>query len=423
MYKKCLIGIIIMQSLICTCAQLQDHVILWDASNWRFKEGQNEIYVNEGDNLIFICPPNRTFSQSLYWTNDSRVTIKCNRTLSIKVIKLLDCFGDNYATEFILKISKFHEISSLPVFHHELPIHFVAQSVICQNSNFRLSVRLASTHKTSSTDSVSNGSAIYIKKSNLTNHYEKSTTSNKSSYFHIKRKIAKFISNVSSTSHLNYEFTNSEQTTWKEYRFLILPATLAFFTLIGMQIVFCSFWLPISVINKFFKHFRPSKHLHKLKSQSNQKVKQNESNSLKVCKENSKIPNQSLCWGIPTQTSMNSCATHSMKESISNYNQFITSYNQLNDYKLINQNYQTDFHSQNYQFQLVIPQKSLKDNHDDYFNQINSKILCNCSYHQHQIIMELNEKQTNILPIFISSNMKLHGSYTTTQTISELIQK
>ncbi|CAH8479142.1 unnamed protein product [Schistosoma bovis] len=410
MCKKCLIGIIIMQSLISTCAQLQDHVILWDANNWRFKEGQNEINVNEGDNLIFICPPNRTFSQSLYWTNDSRVTIKCNRTLPIKVIKLLDCFGDNYATEFILKISRFHEISSLPVFHHELPIHFVAQSVICQNSNFRLSVKLASTHRTTSTDNVSNGSVTYIKKSNLTDHYEKSPTSNKSSYFHIKRKIAKFVSNLSSNSHLNHDFSSTDQTTWKEYRFLILPATLAFFTLIGMQIVFCSFWLPISVINKFFKHFRQCKRLQKLKSQSNQKIEQNETKTIIVCKENYQNQNQNLCWSIPTQRSMNSCTIYSMKKSFSNCNPYITSYNQSNDCKLINQNDQTNCHHENDQFQLLIPKKSLID-HYDYCNQTDlyesPNVLCNCSYHQHQqIIMKLNKNHTNILPIFISSNMK-----------------
>lgn len=54
-----------------------------------------------------------------------------------------------------------------------LCILFIAQSVICQNSNFRLSVKLASTHRTTSTDNVSNGSVTYIKKSNLTDHYEK----------------------------------------------------------------------------------------------------------------------------------------------------------------------------------------------------------------------------------------------------------
>ncbi|VDP51940.1 unnamed protein product [Schistosoma margrebowiei] len=377
---------------------------------FRFKEGQNEINVNEGDNLIFICPSNRTFSQSLYWTNDSRVTIKCNQTLPIKVIKLLDCFGDNYATEFLLKISRFHEISSLPVFHHELPIHFVAQSVICQNSNFRLSVKLASTHRTTSTDNVSNGSATHISKSNLTDHYEKSPTSNKSSYFHIKRKIAKFISNLSSTSHLNHEFTSTDKTTWKEYRFLILPATLAFFTLIGMQIVFCSFWLPISVINKFFKHFRQCKRLQKLKSQSNQKIKQNETKTIIVCKENYQDPNQNLCCSIPSQTSVNSCIIHPMNKSFSNCNPYITSYDQSNDCKLLNQSDQMNCHNENDQFQLLIPKKSLID-HYDYCNQTDlyehSNVLCNCSYHQHQqIIMKLNKNHTNILPIFISSNIK-----------------
>ncbi|CAH8457686.1 unnamed protein product [Schistosoma turkestanicum] len=418
MYKKCLIGIIVMHSVISCCAQFQDHVILWDASNWRFKEGHNEIIVIEGDNLIFVCPSNRTFSQSLYWTNDSRVTIKCNQTLPIKVTKLLDCFGDNYATEFILKVSRFHEISSLPVFHQKFPIHFLAQSVICQNSNFRLSVKLASTQTTTSTDTVSND---FVRNTKLTDHDEKSTTLNKSSYFLVKPKITKFITNVSSSSYLNHDFTSTQQTNWKEYRFLILPATLAVFTLVGMQIVICSFWLPISGINKFFKHFRKCKRLQNSESH-------HESKTLKVDNGNFKMTNQSLCWSKPTQTAVNYCTKHALKRSFSNCYQLTTSNNQSERCKLLHQSYQSDFNRQKNQFQDLILLKSLIDRQDYFDRNINQPVLhetsnvsCNCFHQQHQIIMQLNKNQTNIVPIFIPFNRKLHENFTSTQTISELV--
>ncbi|CAH8481427.1 unnamed protein product, partial [Heterobilharzia americana] len=68
MHKSCLMKITVVILIKFANAELQDHIILWDASNWRFKDNQNNVYVNEGDNLIFICPKNRTFSQNLYWT-------------------------------------------------------------------------------------------------------------------------------------------------------------------------------------------------------------------------------------------------------------------------------------------------------------------------------------------------------------------
>lgn len=60
-------------------------------------------------------------------TDDPRVQLKCNKTLPIKVIKLLDCFGNKSVTEFVLKVSRFPEIASLPSFHSEIPVYFVGE--------------------------------------------------------------------------------------------------------------------------------------------------------------------------------------------------------------------------------------------------------------------------------------------------------
>ncbi|KAH8854191.1 hypothetical protein KSF78_0001608 [Schistosoma japonicum] len=406
MYKECIIGIIIMQSFISTSTQFQDHIILWDASNWRFKEHQNEINVNEGDNLIFICPPNRTFSQSLYWTNDSRVTIKCNRTSPIKVIKLLDCFGDKYASEFILKVSRFHEISSLPVFHHNLPIYFVAQSVICQTSNFRLSVKLASAHMNKSTVTISSSSISHIRSFELIG--EKSTTSNTLSNLHDKSKIINSVSNASSTSYRNREFiTNSEHVNWKEYRILILPATLAFFTLIGMQIVICSFWLPISVVNKFFKHFRKCKHLHIVKTLSNIKDTQNNPKPLKITKLN-----QNLYLTIPVKASEDSCTKYTIKKSFSNINKLPTSHVQLNHSELQNYNCQPDFLYEKHPFQHSLILEPLHS-HYGYNESLNRSLMhenvnvsCSCFHQKHQINMQLSKNHTQIMPILVTPHLK-----------------
>ncbi|KAK4472745.1 hypothetical protein MN116_003969 [Schistosoma mekongi] len=421
MYKEWIIGIIIIQSFISPLIHYQDHIILWDASNWRFKEHQNEITVNEGDNLIFICPPNRTFSQSLYWTNDSRVTIKCNQTLPIKVIKLLDCFGDKYASEFILKVSRFHEISSLPVFHHNLPIHFVAQSVICQTSNFRLSVKLASAHINTSTDTISSSPIPHIQSPELLDKMP--TTSNTSSYLHEKVRIMNSVLNVSSTPHINRHFTtNSQHVNWKEYRFLLLPATLAFFTLIGMQIVICSFWLPISVVNKFFKHFRKCKHLRMIKTLSNIKDIQDNAKPLKVTKLN-----QNLYPTIPVKVTKDSCTKYTIKKSFSDINNLPTSHTQSNSGELLTYKHQHDFLHRKHQFQhSSIPEPRIS--HYDYNETVNrsimhenANVLCKCFHQQHQIGMQLSKNHTHTMPILVTSNIKSCKNYTSIQTNSEFI--
>lgn len=51
---------------------------------------------------------------------------------------------------------------------------------------------------------------------------------------------------------------HDESSDWNNYRFLLLPGSLALLTLIGMQIVVCTFWLPKSV--KRYFHCCGSKH-------------------------------------------------------------------------------------------------------------------------------------------------------------------
>ncbi|CAH8457669.1 unnamed protein product [Schistosoma turkestanicum] len=251
MQKTCLMEITMIILVEFTLANLQDHIILWDASNWRFKENRNDIYANEGDNLIFICPKNRTFSQNLYWTVDSRVQLKCNKTLPIKVIKLLDCFGNKSVQEFVLKVSRFPEIVSLPSFHPQIPVYFVAQSVICQQNNFRLSVKLVS------------GNMTNISYQNVTNEETQTTKHSRKSDVTSSSSISSQLKTIEIQNHLNdttdifwNQEYNTKQLNWIEYRFLLLPATLAFFTLISIQIVLCGFWFSNSITKKLINCFK-----------------------------------------------------------------------------------------------------------------------------------------------------------------------
>ncbi|CAH8476466.1 unnamed protein product [Heterobilharzia americana] len=257
MHKTDLMEITVIILIKITSAEHQDHVILWDASNWRFKGNRNQIYVNEGDNLIFICPSNRTFSQNLYWTDDHRVQLKCQETLQIKVVKLLDCFDNKSVKEFVLKVSQFPEIVSLPIFRHNSPIHFVAQSVICQQNNFRLSATLASDNTTYSSSAITDPSSSPSLKLN--------NELNRASSYNFTKGNINFPPN-SSSQYPNTDLYKPDGTDWKEYRFLLLPAILALFTLIGMQIVLCSFWLPNSIVDILLKCFSQCQHFTKHKT-------------------------------------------------------------------------------------------------------------------------------------------------------------
>ncbi|KAK4472778.1 hypothetical protein MN116_003998 [Schistosoma mekongi] len=264
MCEACLIKCILMILIKSTCAEHQDHVIYWDASHPRFKGNHNEIYVNDGDNLIFVCSQNLENVQNLYWTKDPRVQMKCNKTLQIKVIKLLDCFNKESLNEFILKVSRFSEITSLPNFDYNIPVHFIAHSVICQKNNFRLSFKLKGN---SINDNMSNSPTFDVlmlstSKSQLIDHHNESVLNlNKSKLlYHLKSRVVAH----SSTMWLNHTLTSEKQVNWKVYEFLLLPAIFAFLTLIGMQIILCSFWLPNSIVTKFIKCFQKCKGLYNI---------------------------------------------------------------------------------------------------------------------------------------------------------------
>ncbi|CAH8830040.1 unnamed protein product [Trichobilharzia szidati] len=315
-----------------------------------FKESQNELYVNEGDNLIFICPRNRTFSQNIFWTDDPRVLMKCNETLPIKVIKLLDCFGNDSIRDFVLKVSQFPEIASLPSFHYDTPVHFVAQSVICHNNNFRLSVRLSPPTITGVGDRPSNHFQPKIR-SRLFNYSRKSSSNlNSALYDQIQNEQEGWKQNLSSSTYRTPRSNGKERWAWTEYRFLLLPATLAFFTLVGMQIVLCGFWLSSSFTNKFQNCFNKSKHIKRPQPGSNHKETENELQS-PFFYTPGYIPDgeKCLCWSVASLTNSSS-VIYTMKNNYSNSTHF-NYRSQSSNYDHHNHYCCNNYQSQNYQYQ------------------------------------------------------------------------
>ncbi|CAH8479109.1 unnamed protein product [Schistosoma bovis] len=392
-----------------TSAELKDHIILWDASNWRFKENQNDIYATEGDNLIFICPKNRTFSQNLYWTDDPRVQLKCNKTLPIKVIKLLDCFGNKSVTEFVLKVSRFPEIASLPSFHSEIPVYFVAQSVICQQNNFRLSVKLVSGDK-----------------KDITNHIvttEEMQTKKHSRKFDLFSNTS--ISPQLKTTQIHYPLNDSSNLFWnQEYKVLLLPATLAFFTLISIQIILCGLWFSNSITQKLMKCFKKHKYKHhNVQLQTNDIYKNyqidkdlNRSHSIQSNDKTTKLP----ILNYETKSNVNLCCQSKPSLLINKYNlnNIEKQQNYLNSHWLIHFNqFDNDisfykFNDQQSEPNVFRSNKSEKLLFNFQKNLIHqtipdtSTILCNC-INQSNNNMKLRPNQELLIPVSIYLNKNI----------------
>ncbi|CAI2723325.1 unnamed protein product [Schistosoma spindalis] len=395
-----------------TSAELKDHIILWDASNWRFKENQNDIYATEGDNLIFICPKNRTFSQNLYWTDDPRVKLKCNKTLPIKVIKLLDCFGNKSVTEFVLKVSRFPEIASLPSFHSEIPVYFVAQSVICQQNNFRLSVKLVSGNKTVITNHIVTTKEMQTKK-----HSRKvDLFSNTSISPQLKKTQIQHYLNNSTNILWAQEYNTKQKLNWIEYRLLLLPATLAFFTLIGIQIVLCGFWFSNSITQKLIRCFKKYKYKHNLKLQTNNMYNNkqierqlNKYNTIQSNYDIHKLP-------IPkyeTKSNINSCYKSKTSLLINKYNlknkekqqnyinsNWLIHFNQLDNYVSL-------YKFNDYQYKQNNMEKLMNLQNTLIYQNIpdTSTILCNCINQSNHIKPIPNQELLIPVSIYLNKNI------------------
>nr|CAH8827712.1 unnamed protein product [Trichobilharzia regenti] len=364
MLKACIVDITFLTFHTFVWATLQDHLILWDASNWRFQRNQNEMYVNEGDNLIFICPTNRTFSQNLFWTSDSRVQLECEETTPIKVVKLLDCFGDDSASEFVLKVSRFPEIVSLPSFQHNIPVHFVAQSVVCQKNNFRLSVKLAAENMATNPNVTSPVSIAPAEKSQSTSHSKK---------------------------YIDHEVVSVKNPRWLEYRFLLLSGILAFSTLIGMQIVLCSFWLPNSVTNRILNCLRKCKQIPKTTTYTNQIITDKNKEDARSANsnyemyalkgvDNSRTKRECLLWNPSNKSLEFSNINKTFVQACSTSNCFSIPYYQTYNCVIAYKYQQSNLNAQNFHYDksLLANTSSNRTSSGKSFSTNNSIVLFNC---------------------------------------------
>ncbi|KAH8854194.1 hypothetical protein KSF78_0001609 [Schistosoma japonicum] len=329
--------------------------------------------------------------------------------MPIKVIKLLDCYGNKSVTEFILKVSRFPEIVSLPSFHPEIPVYFVAQSVICQQNNFRLSVKLMSDNMTNIIEQkVNSNEKQTMKHSSKFELFPNASTSSETKTITIQNGL-----NNSLNIFWNPTHSMKEQLGWNEYRFLLVPATLAFFALIGMQVVLCGFWFSNSISNKLIKCFKKCKCKHDLQLKvnhifDNQKAikRLNESNESMQLKGRFpiscyKTQSNHSCW----QTSQIQLSTEYKQQKCTHFN-WLLHYNQSHNYtplyKLNNFEHQ---HIESHLLMSTNPDKlsNIKVSLTNQTIPDTSTVLCNCINQSTNV--DFMQNQDLYIPVYLNPNI------------------
>ncbi|CAH8443446.1 unnamed protein product [Schistosoma mattheei] len=361
-----------------------------DDMNW-VQRKSNDIYATEGDNLIFICPKNRTFSQNLYWTDDPRVQLKCNKTLPIKVIKLLDCFGNKnrITTKFSFRNSCLFRSSVLSGNNTDITNHNVTTEEMQTKKHSR------------KFDLFSNTSISPQLKSTQI-HYPL---------------------NDSSNLFWNQEYNTKQKLNWIEYKILLLPATLAFFTLIIIQIILCGLWFSNSIIQKLMKCFKKHKYKHyNLQLQTNDIYKNyqidkdlNRSHSIQSNDKPYKLPilkyetksNVNLCCQSKTSLHINKYNLNNIEKQQNSINSnWLIHFNQFNNdvsfYKFNNQQSELNV------FRSNKPEKLLFNFQRNLIHQTipdTSTILCNCINQSNN--MKLRSNQELLIPVSIYLNKNI----------------
>ncbi|CAH8481443.1 unnamed protein product [Heterobilharzia americana] len=351
------------------------------------------------------------------------------RNIAYQVIKLLDCFGNNSVREFVLKVSRFPEIASLPSFHYNFPVHFVAQSVICQNNNFRLSVKLAVTSMTANSENLNKQLQFGIDEQ-ARNHSRKSVSGLNTSFSnHLQNEQKSVAENASSSIRRNHEFISKERIVWNEYQFLLLPAALAFLTLIGMQIVLCGFWLSNSITSKFIQWFGRCGHSKKLRPEISHKNtrrklvglnRKNEAEeSRKLCELSSAkytmSGKQCFCWVTPAPLSKNNSQVMcTIKQNYANAN-CLSNLSPLKDYdninQILNQKPYDSCHRKHHCYQSPLSLKYLAKSNElkrCSFTQAipdTSTVLCNHLYHSADVTSIASQRY--IVPLSVYPNLQI----------------
>ncbi|CAI2738271.1 unnamed protein product [Dicrocoelium dendriticum] len=129
-----------------------------------------------------------------------------------------------------LDFAKFDELCFINI-PFGLPL---GQSQLCRQMNFKLISRLASDTQRSESSKCGNNEDYANSGTILGNVSQQNQAQEPNLH--------------STDAHLRHEM-------WRSYRFLLLPGSLALLTLIGMQIVICSFWIPRSCTHQLKNPF------------------------------------------------------------------------------------------------------------------------------------------------------------------------
>ncbi|CAH8448700.1 unnamed protein product [Schistosoma intercalatum] len=223
MKKDLLWKFILLFCLKMNYSMFQDHIIMWDIDNKLFSSNITMFRVKEGDNIVFICPSDVRRSQKLFWTMSKETYDDCGAPSSSQTVKLLDCSQSPKNTEFILKVAQFSEIPYSPHFRENDFVYFLGQHDLCSIYNLRIAVKL-------------------VPAKSVNNNQELSTSTHKLNNF-VNDKDSSPNTVTSDTYKLNPHRTET-LSAWTRYRFLLIPGSLGFLTLIGIQAVICALWHP-----------------------------------------------------------------------------------------------------------------------------------------------------------------------------------
>ncbi|KAK4472713.1 hypothetical protein MN116_003940 [Schistosoma mekongi] len=227
MKKELLWKFILFFCLKMNYSMFQDHIITWDINNKLFSSNATMFKVNEGDNIVFICSSDVRRNQKLFWTMSRKTYDDCGASSSSQTVKLLDCSQSPKNSEFILKVSQFSEIPYSPHFRENDYVYFLGQHDLCSIYNLRIAAKLVSEKHVNNNNDDKELSTSAPKLNAYTTN-DKGTTSN-------------II--ISDTYKLNPHRADTVSA-WTRYRFLLIPGSLGFLTLIGIQAVICALWHP-----------------------------------------------------------------------------------------------------------------------------------------------------------------------------------
>lgn len=252
----------------------------------------------------------------------------------------------------------------------------------------------------------------------------------KSVFFSFYYSLVDLFSNTSispqlKTTQIHYPLNDSSNLFWnQEYKVLLLPATLAFFTLISIQIILCGLWFSNSITQKLMKCFKKHKYKHhNVQLQTNDIYKNyqidkdlNRSHSIQSNDKTTKLP----ILNYETKSNVNLCCQSKPSLLINKYNlnnvekqqnslnsNWLIHFNQFDNdisfYKFNDQQSEPNVFRSNksekllFNFQKNLIHQTIPDT---------STILCNC-INQSNNNMKLRQNQELLIPVSIYLNKNI----------------